>query len=78
LPFQKREKVFKGCTPEKVREELLNIASGLESDGVAVFMGEGFADLVSFCLNIDEKQEVPTAAFVQEVWLKLDEIRSAI
>ena len=78
VPFQKRDGVFKGRSPEKVREELLGLAAGVKTDGVAVFMGECFAELVSFCLHIDEKQEVPSSAFVKEVWLKLDEIRSAI
>ena len=79
VPFPKREGVFKGCTPEKVREELLSIATGGgKSDGVAVFMGGCFSELVSFCLNIDEKEEIPSSAFVREIWLKLDEIRSAI
>ncbi len=78
VPFQRRDGVFKGCTPEKVREELLSIATGGKSDGVAVFMGGSFSELVSFCLNIDEKEEVPSSAFVREIWLKLDEIRSAI
>ena len=78
VPFQRRDSVFKGCNPEKVREELLSIATGVKSDGVVVFMGRCFAELVSFCLNIDEKEEVPSSAFVREIWLKLDEIRSAI
>ena len=78
LPFQKREAVFKGCTPEKVKEQLLDMAVGTKSDGVAVYLGQRFGDLVAFCLNIDEKQEMPSASFVSEVWLKLDEIRSAI
>ena len=78
VPFQKRDGVFKGCGPEKVREELLNIAMGVKADGVAVLMGESFAQLVSYCLNIGEKQEVPSSAFIQDIWLKLDEVRSVI
>ena len=78
VPFQMRDSIFRGCTPEKVKEELLNIATGVSSDGVAVFMGDRFAKLISFCLNIDEKEEVPSSTFIQEVWLILDEVRSAI
>ena len=78
VPFQRRDSVFQGCTPEQVREELLSIATGVKSDGVAVFMGGSFSELVTFCLNIDQKEEVPSSAFVREIWLKLDEIRSAI
>ena len=78
VPFQKRDGVFKGCSPEKVREELLNIAAGGKWDGVAVMMGENFAQIVSYCLKIDEKQEVASSGFVQEIWLKLDEMRSAL
>lgn len=77
-PFQKRETTFKGITPEEVRNVLFDLARGTKTDGVAVFLGQRFADLVAFCLNVDEKQEVPTAAFIQEVWLKLDDIRSAL
>ncbi|KAL8727025.1 MAG: hypothetical protein Q9166_006323 [cf. Caloplaca sp. 2 TL-2023] len=78
IPFQKRETIFKGIHADEVKSELLGLTKGTKADGVAVFLGERYADLVSFCLNIDEKQEVPTAAFIQEVWLKLDEIRSAL
>lgn len=77
-PFYKREATFKGITPVEVRNFLLDMTRGTKTDGVAVFLGEKFADLVEFCLNVDDKQEVPTAAFIQEVWLKLDEIRSAL
>ncbi|KAL8811118.1 MAG: hypothetical protein Q9200_002059 [Gallowayella weberi] len=78
VPFQKRDTTFKDATPDKVKKDLLDMARGKKMDGVAVFLGERFADLVTFCLNVDEKQEVPTAAFIQEVWLKLDEMRSAL
>ncbi|KAI4274256.1 MAG: hypothetical protein L6R38_006150 [Xanthoria sp. 2 TBL-2021] len=77
-PFQKREAIFKNIAPDEVKTVLLDIARGTKMDGVAVFLGERFADLVAFCLNIEEKQEVATAAFVQEIWLKLDGIRSSL
>ncbi|KAL8800903.1 MAG: hypothetical protein Q9182_004827 [Xanthomendoza sp. 2 TL-2023] len=67
VPFQKRETTFKDATPVKGKKDLLDIARGKKTDGVVVFLGERFADLVTFCLNVDEKQEVPTAAFIQEV-----------
>ncbi|KAL9638839.1 MAG: hypothetical protein Q9204_001347 [Flavoplaca sp. TL-2023a] len=78
IPFQKRDSIFKGTGADEVKDELLALNRGTTRDGVAVFMGERFAGLVEFCLNIDEKQEVPTTAFIQEIWLKLDEIRSAL
>ncbi|KAL8678993.1 MAG: hypothetical protein Q9224_007072, partial [Gallowayella concinna] len=59
-----------------VKDDLLDMAIGKKTDGVAVFLGERFADLVVFCLKVAEKQEVPTAAIIQEVWLKLNELRS--
>ncbi|KAL8691642.1 MAG: hypothetical protein Q9218_003177 [Villophora microphyllina] len=79
IPFQKREAIFKGAPADDVKDELLVMCRGTKkADGVAVFMGKRFADLIEYCLHIDEKQEVPTAAFIREVWLKLDEISSAL
>lgn len=83
IPFQKREGLFKGKTGEQFREALIGLANGIRQansreKGVAVMMGNGYADLVLLCLNIEEKQEVPTASFIQEIWLRLDEMRSAL
>jgi hypothetical protein len=68
VPFQRR----------KGEEKLLEMAGYAIAPRLAVYMGDRYAEFVSFCLNIDEKQGVPSAVLVQEAWLKLDEIRSAI
>lgn len=83
IPFQKRQELFKNKSGEQFKEVLTRLANGVQEPtskekGVAVMMGNGYTELVLLCLNIEEKQEVPTASFIQEIWLRLDEMRSAL
>ncbi|KAF8545112.1 hypothetical protein BDD12DRAFT_906012 [Trichophaea hybrida] len=86
MPFQTREELFKNKTGEQVKEALLKLANGENTTttaasmnkGVAFQMGDRYAGLVKLCLNIDGQQELPTAAFIQDVWLALDEMRAAM
>ncbi|KAA8900220.1 kinase-like domain-containing protein [Sphaerosporella brunnea] len=83
-PFQAREELFTKKTGEQIKEVFLGLAEGenataaSKNKGVAFQMGDRYAGLVRLCLNIDEKQELPTAAFIQDLWLALDEMRSAM
>jgi serine/threonine protein kinase len=83
VPFQMREEPFKGKRGEQMKEVLLSLARGTFTEsskekGVAVQMGDRYGELVRYCLEIDHKEELPSAAFVQEIWLRLDEMRSAL
>jgi hypothetical protein len=80
-PFQMRENLFKGKSGEQMKEALLSLARGNFAEGgrgVAVQMGDRYEELVRYCLEIEHKEELPSAAFVQEIWLRLDEMRSAL
>jgi Protein kinase domain len=83
VPFQMSEELFKGKSGEQMKEVLLSLARGSFTEsskekGVAVQMGDRYEELVRYCLEIDHKEELPSAAFVQEIWLRLDEMRSAL
>ncbi|KAI9766944.1 MAG: hypothetical protein M1840_006241 [Geoglossum simile] len=83
VPFEDREDLFKDKTGEQIKETLLGLMRGrcelvAKDKGVAVMMGDSYAALVRFCLEVDELVELPSAEFVEEVWLRLDEMRSAL
>lgn len=83
IPFQMRQNVFKGKSGEQMKEVLLSLArgectEGSRENGVAVQMGKRYEEMIRYCLEIEHKEELPSAVFVQEIWLRLDEMRSAL
>ncbi|CAI7622983.1 unnamed protein product [Penicillium manginii] len=85
VPFQSqlqlKEKDVARYSPLKMREYLLQLTEGTpRRPGLAAFMGESYADIVRYCLNVSETATGAPKGyqFVQEVWLRLDTIRAAI
>ena len=85
VPFQhdEQEASFARGSGEERKTRLLAIANGIpDSRGnrypLMTAMGSRFDQLVRYCLNIDEQDSLPTVAFMQRIWMELDEMRAAI
>ncbi|KAK5717432.1 hypothetical protein LTR17_016119 [Elasticomyces elasticus] len=85
VPFQhqKQEAHFATASGPERKARLLAIADGIADDQgnrypLATTMGSRFDRLVRYCLNLDEKGGLATAAFIQKIWIELDEIRAAV
>jgi hypothetical protein len=83
-PFQHADQGarFAGVDGEKRKTGLLAIANGIpdkngERYPLTTAMGSRFDQLVLYCLNIDEQTSLPPAAFMQRIWMELDEMRAA-
>lgn len=76
---------FETLSPDSVTAELVRILDGRsttgggdDDGGLAAFMGDTFAAVVRFCLTIGAGDDVSSARYIQEVWLKLGELRCAL
>jgi hypothetical protein len=88
VPFQANSKASRKYTPIKMKEYLLELVEGTPKSaegipmrpGLAAFMGDKYASVVRYCLEIGETSAEVSIGyqFIQEVWLKLDSIRTAL
>lgn len=85
VPFQHadQEARFASASGEERKAKLFAIADGMpDSRGnrypLTIAMGSRFDQLVQYCLNIDEQGRLPTVAFIQRIWMELDEMRAAV
>ncbi|KAE8442497.1 hypothetical protein EG329_003278 [Mollisiaceae sp. DMI_Dod_QoI] len=85
-PFERDERRFKGKTGDLLKSELEGMIAGLpaasdpngQNKGLSVMMGDQYVEITRYCLGIGESEEVASSAFVQDVWLRLDLMRSSM
>ncbi len=86
VPYGGRSR-FKALSADGVKAELFRILegrpasesrSGTATGGLATFMGDKFAAVVRYCLEVGERDDIPGPRYIRDVWLKLDDIRCAL
>ncbi|KAF8865633.1 hypothetical protein BDZ45DRAFT_417368 [Acephala macrosclerotiorum] len=85
-PFEKDERRFKEKTGDQLKSVLEGMMAGLpaasdpngQNKGLAVMMGDKYVEITKYCLGIGESEEVGSSAFAQDVWLRLDLMRSSM
>lgn len=85
VPFQhdRQEPHFAKASGVERKARLLKLADGMPDDQgqrypLTTAMGTRYDRLVRYCLHIDEEAGLPTVAFIQKIWMELDDMRAAV